>query len=199
MKFNNLIIVAMLLLLFSNCKRQTNCPAFQTSDLQFIAYNENDSLVFESDNIDVNSKYIIHIKDIKPSESFSQKCEPDLYNQCPCINSVSVIAENSQSSSSFLFLKMEQSDVSEMQVFKYQIKDFNFEIDFDNELPYASEIPYMDYVSSVEMNGVVYFNVAIISNLDNASSNILKVYLNKANGVFAFQDKSFNTWKRVVE
>lgn len=199
MKSKLLVLFAFSILFFSNCKREVTCPAFKNSDLQYIAYNENDSLVFEFNQTDMPLKYIIHIKEISPSESFVQKCKRDLYNQCPCINSVSVTAENSEDSSSFVFLKMEQSDVSEMQVFKYHIKDFNFEIDFDNELPYSSDIPYMEYIPSLEINGITYTKVAIITNLDNLSSNILKVYLNKANGIFAFQDKSLNTWNLSAE
>jgi hypothetical protein len=190
------ICITLIVFAFSNCKRETQCPAFDTADLKHIAYKNDDILIFKSHHYDKEKKYEIKISEINTTKSFNQKCPPDLYNQCPCENSAEVVATNFCNDESFVFLKMEQSDVSEVQNFKYNFFDFKFEIDFDNELKYANDIPFLDYYPILIIDEIIYTDVAVFTNLDNPNSEIFKVYLNKSKGIFQFEDKFHKVWKR---
>lgn len=190
------IITLFIIFALSNCKTETQCPAFDNKDLKHIAYNENQNIVFRSNHYDEEFEFVIHISEIKPSQSFNQKCEPDLYNQCPCANSVEIIADYDCDCEPFVFVKMEQSDVSELQNFHYNLLDFEFDIDFDNDLKYANDIPYLDFLPVFIMNDTLYKDVAVITNLDNLESEIIKVYVNKKDGILQFEDKFHQIWKR---
>ena len=91
---------------------------------------------------------------------------------------------------------MEQSDVSELQNFHYNFKNFEFDIDFDNELKYANDIPYLEYFPVFVQKDYVYYEVAVITNLENQQTDIHKVYVNKENGIIQFEDKFHQIWCR---
>ena len=190
------IITLFLIFAFSSCKTETQCPAFDNADLKHIAYAENDDIVFRSIHHNEEFEIKIHVAEINSSQSFNQKCEPDLYNQCPCANSVEIIANYDCDCEPFVFVKMEQSDVSELQNFHYNLLDFEFDIDFDNDLKYANDIPYLDFMPVFFMNDTIYEDVAIITNLDNPESEIIKVYVNKKDGILQYEDIFHHIWKR---
>ena len=122
------IIISGLILICTlfSCKVDKNCPAFDPSDLSNISYKMLDTLKFTDQQ---EAVFNIYIQTINQSAAFDQECV-DLHKICPCLNYVDVLATNSNSADSYVFLKMEQSDVSDMQYFKYQVMDFYFEIDF---------------------------------------------------------------------
>lgn len=193
MKTLSLLSISIFIVLLVACKKHKDCPGFSQSDLQYIAYNEYDTLKFVNQQ---DEEYYIYIQDFNLSEAFEQECV-EIENVCACLNSVEVMAKNSTTNTSYVFLKMEQSDVSEMQYFYYKVNDFSFEIDFDNELQYADQFPYLEAEDYVTINNVQYQDVAIYSNLENSSSNVLKVFLNKANGILRIHLKDNTIWDRV--
>ena len=83
-----------------------------------------------------------------------------------------------------------------LQIFNYQFLDFKFDIDFDNDFKHVSEIPYLDFISELQVENVIYKDIAVISNFDNPNSIIRKVFLNKNDGIIQFEDNFHNIWKR---
>ncbi len=89
---------------------------------------------------------------------------------------------------------MEQSDASDMRYFEYKILDFDFKIDFDNEIAFADDFPYMELIDNLIINQKTYINVVIYTNTENQVSNVLKVFLNKENGILRIQTKENIIW-----
>jgi hypothetical protein len=81
---------------------------------------------------------------------------------------------------------MEQSDISDMQYFKYNFRGFYFEFDFINELPYINQMEHLTYHSSLTVGAATYEEVVEIRNLEPASADIARVYFNKENGILRF-------------
>jgi hypothetical protein len=189
-KLGILIIFSVIFLSF--CKTEKDCPAFELVDLQNITYHSGDSLIFENQQSDTFS---IIINQVNLSQAFTYECK-DLYKICPCINYAEVNSVNSNSSETYVLLRMEQSDVSDMQYFKYNILDFYFEIDFNNELQYVDQFPYLD-LETITVNNVVYDNVVVYSNLEDTSTLVDKVYLTKQHGILRIALKDGTIWNKI--
>lgn len=190
MKTKLIIFSLIFSVILPNCKKDKECAAFNAADLQYIAYNRLDTLVFTSSELDT---FKIFIKEFVMSQAYSFECQ-SLDGVCPCSNSVEINAANSGSSTSYVFLKMEQSDVSDQQSFKYKVMDFYLEIDFDSEMQYADQIPYLDVVNNYTIGDKTYNNVAVYSNLDDEVSQVSKVYLTKNEGILKILLKSGKDW-----
>jgi len=192
MKAIKLLTPLIVLLLLSACKREKECPAFNSSDLEHIPYSEYDTLKFVNQQ---NETYSIYLQEYNLSTSFEQDCNI-LQFVCPCINYVELIAQNSAIRTSYSFLRMEQSDVSDMRYFKYKIMDYDFELDFENEVSYFNDFPYLDLLETFTMNNMLFHNVVIYSNTENSTSNVLKVYLNKTDGILRIETKDGSIWNK---
>jgi len=190
MKAVRVIALSILVLIQFSCKRDKECPAFNSSDMQHIAYNAFDTIKFINPQ---NDSLFIYLQDFQFSKSFKQDCDfADFV--CPCINYVELTAKNSKDDIPYVFLKMEQSDASDVRYFEYQILDFDFKIDFDNEIAFADDFPYMELIDNLIINQKTYINVVIYTNTENQVSNVLKVFLNKENGILRIQTKENIIW-----
>ncbi len=193
--FNNmknlifLVISFMIFSLFSSCKKQVSCPGFDASDISEFSYIEPDTITFENENSELFQIFISHINLSLP---YTYECR-DLYKTCPCINYIEALATDTKSLNTYSFLRMEQSDVSEMQYFKYNVQGFEFEFDFINELPYIDQMDHLKHYSSFAIGDKVYQDVIAITNLDSETVNIFQVFFNKQNGVLRFIEKSTNS------
>ncbi len=172
-------------LILAACKTEKECPAFDMADFAEFPYQQPDTLVFKNITDDTFS---IIIREIVLSEVYTIDCsEPKKI--CPCLNSVEAMATVNQSSTRFRFLQMEQSDVSDMQYFRYNVKGFEFEFDFRNELPYINQIPYAHAVGDLIIGDTTYKEVVVINNEDT-NSNISQVFFNKESGLLKFKEKN---------
>jgi len=182
---NFYVSLIVLIFVITSCKKKVECPAFDSADLHYFPYKQIDTLSFLSSNSDT---FMIYIQKIEQSESYEYTCK-DLHKICPCLNSVSAIVTDSKSSQQYEFLVMEQSDVSALQNFKYNILQFTFEFDFKNELPYIQQIPFMKYIGNYMIEDRTYYEVIEITNTDNTTTPIAKLYFNKANGIIRWNEK----------
>lgn len=193
MKKITFITSTLLIILLFSCKTVKECPEFNYSDLQEVCYNEFDTLTFMNSQ---SEEFNIYIQEFYFSTSFEQECS-GVERICPCLNNVEVMATNTLTNNPFVFLRMEQSDVSEMQIFKYQVFDFYFEIDFINEVSNIDDFPYMELSPNFTIDNTSYNNVVILSNLENPSLTVSKVCLNKTNGILKIVKKDGTIWTRV--
>ncbi|HBX50639.1 MAG: hypothetical protein A2W98_00945 [Bacteroidetes bacterium GWF2_33_38] len=193
MKTIQILVSLFIIATMFSCKHKKECPAFKESDLTHVTYSEYDTLKFVNQQ---SEEYYIYLQNFILSDAFEDECV-DLYGICPCINYVEVMAKNSTSMSPYVFLRMEQSDVSDMRYFKYKVQDFDFEIDFDNEVQYVDDFPYMDLLDTITIQNTLYHNVIVYSNLENANSDVFKVYLNKANGIIRIHEKDNTIWDKL--
>ena len=188
----NLIFVVISLMissLFSSCKSEKSCPGFDDGDISEFTYVESGTITFENE---ASELFQIFISQINLSTPYTYECK-DLYKVCPCINYIEALATDSKTPNTYTFLRMEQSDVSEMQYFKYNVQGFEFEFDFINELPYIDQMDHLKYYSSFTIGEIVYHNVIAITNSDVETVNISQVFFNKQNGVIRFIEKSPNS------
>ncbi len=187
------IIILIIIVSFS-CTKQKECPAFNDDDLRYIPYKIGDTLNFINQQGEL---FAFFIEKFKKSEAYNFKCK-DIYGICSCINYVDIISTDTENSSSYSFLKLEQSDASDMQYFKYHILDFYFEFDFRNELPYIHDFDNFELIDSVKIFDTFYTEVVVVSNLNNSVSKISKVYFNKTVGILRFSEKlSGKEWSLV--
>lgn len=186
-------IILLLVITSFSCTKLKECPAFIDEDLKYIPYKTGDTLKFKNQ---LNELYYFFIENIEKSVAYNFNCK-DLYGICPCLNYVDVIVRDSINNTPYSILRMEQSDVSSMQYFKYHIIDFYFEFDFRNELPYIQDFDNMELIDSIIIGGRRFTEVIVISNLNNSASKISKVYFNKTFGILLFSEKlSGNEWSR---
>ncbi len=181
-----ILISVLFFFVFSACKKQKSCPCFDTNDIVEFSYTAPDTITFENETSELLQIFISHIDLSLP---YTYECK-DLYKICPCINYIEALATDTKTPTSYSFLRMEQSDVSEMQYFKYTVQGFEFEFDFINELPYIDQMDHLEHYSSYSIGDVVYNDVVVITNLDSETSNIYQVFFNKQNGVLRFIEKS---------
>jgi hypothetical protein len=186
MKFFCRLLSLFIILSVFSCKTEKDCPAFETNDLKYFAYHAGDTLRFTNAASEI---FEIYIEQIKTSDSYSFECN-DLYGICPCINYAEAIATDNRSSDSYILLKMEQSDVSEMQIYRYRIMDYSFEFDFKNELPYIAEMEHLTFLGNFSVGGKIYENVVKISDLGNSSEMVEAVFFNQKNGLLRVDEKS---------
>jgi len=190
MKNRCMVLISVLLcFLFSACEKQKSCPGFNTKDMEEFTYLKPDTITFENETSGFFQIFISHINLSLP---YTYKCK-DLYKVCPCINYIEAQATDTKTPNLYSFLRMEQSDVSEMQYFKYNVQGFEFEFDFINELPYIDQMDHLKYYSSFIIGDVVYKDVIVITNLDLETANISQVFFNKQFGVLRFIEKSTNS------
>ena len=168
------------------CKKDKKCPAFNDSDLTFVPYSVNDTIKFTNEQ---DEEYDIYIESFNKTEEYNYECR-NIERVCPCTNSVDVIVTDSKISESYTFLQLEQSDVSNMQYYKYQVADFYFEFDFLNELPNINDFEYITLLDSAEIGNKWYKQVVVISNFDNPTSVIFNVFFNQADGILKFTEKN---------
>ncbi|MDD3875033.1 MAG: hypothetical protein PHT69_00245 [Bacteroidales bacterium] len=180
------VVLILFAFIFFSCKKIKNCPAFNEQDLSYMPYKKPDTLTFRNS---VDSIFEIYIQNINTSDAYSFECR-DLKMTCPCINSVEILTTDSRRITPYVFLKMEQSDVSEMQYFYYLVQNFNFEFDFRNELPYIDQMGHMEFAGDILIGNRTYNKVVIINNFDMSPANISKVYFNKTDGLLRFVEKS---------
>jgi len=184
----NLIYITISFLIFFSCKVQKSCPGFGTNDISQFSYKKSDTITFENESSDL---FQIFISDIILSLPYAYECQ-DLYKICPCLNYIEALATDTKTLKTYTFLRMEQSDVSEMQYFKYNIQGFKFDFDFINELPHINQMAHLKYYSSLSIGTKVYQDVIAITNLDSEKNDILQVFFNKQYGVLRFIEKSTN-------
>ena len=190
MKNLSFVVISLVIFsLFSSCEKQKSCPGFDASDISEFNYIESDTITFENETSELFQLFISHI-DLSLPYTFECK---DLYNVCPCINYIEALATDTKSENTYSFLRMEQSDVSEMQYFKYNVQGFEFEFDFINELPFIDQMDHLKHYSSFAIGDVVYQDVIVITTLDIETVNIFQVFFNKQNGVIRFIEKSTNS------
>lgn len=186
MKTKHLVQLSVIALsLLSSCKVEKNCPGFDEADMKEFSYQEPQTLTFENED---SALFEIVITEIIMSESYDVECR-DLYRICPCINYVEAVATDPSASKPYVFLRMEQSDVSEMQYFKYTLKDFEFMFDFVNELPHIDEMDMFTYHPSFIVGSKAYYDVVEITNTDEESPGISRVYFTKKDGIIRFIEK----------
>jgi len=188
-KHVKILVFLLSLSLLLSCAKTKHCPTFNETDMTHMPYKKADTLLFKNAS---DSVFEIYLQSLVKSEAYSYECK-DAKKMCPCINYVEVRATDTKRSTLYPFLKMEQSDVSEMQYFKYQVLNFSFEFDFKNELPYISQIPHMSLIGTMNIGNQTYSQVVEIVNDDLSSANISKVYFNKNNGLLRFVEKSSGT------
>lgn len=178
------IISILLFALTYSCNHQKTCPEFDIEDLQLIPFMETDTLEFMNPE---NELFSIVIQKFELSESHTVEWKGvKALKEEACLNFVEINASDSRNTTSYIFLKMEQSDVSEMQYFKYQLLDFYFEIDFDNEVPFINDFDDMELVPTLSINDTVYSDVIRYLDIANSSVLIQTVYLNKKDGILKF-------------
>jgi len=182
------ILFLAITLIFSNCKKDIECSGFNTSDSSEFTYTIPDTLTFKNET---SGEFQIVIKEIKLSEPYTFECR-DLYKICPCMDYIEALVTDSKTQTPYTFLKMEQSDASEMQYFKYNVQGYQFEFDFINELPYIDQMDHLTYYSTYTFGTVTYNDVIMITNSDFETNDIYRVYFNKENGVLRFIEKSTN-------
>lgn len=168
------------------CKKEKKCPGFDMKDSIEFCYLLPDTLIFENE---VSEKFQVFISRINISEPYTYECR-EIERVCACINYIEALATDTKNSNQYTFLKMEQSDVSEMQYFKYNVQGFEFEFDFINELPYIDQMDHLTYFNSLKVGNLIYNDVILITNNDLSEANIYQVYFNKQNGVLRFIENS---------
>ncbi len=183
-------LLIFLLLIITSCKKHKYCPPFSPASLIDFAYQQPETITFKSTEGNI---FKIFIEKIEQSESYSYTCR-DLYRVCPCLNSVKAIATDTHIATSYIFLEMEQSDVSNMQYHKYNVKGFRFEFDYRNELPHIDEMPFLQFIGNLTIDNVTYSDVIRINNT-SSTSGISQVFFSKKEGVLQFVEKGTNlTW-----
>lgn len=189
------MILIFLVNAFLSCKKQKSCPAFNPKDAAEFSYTKPDTLIFENEE---SEQFKVFISSIKMSESYTYECK-DLHNICPCINYIEALATDSRRTKQYSFLRMEQSDVSDMQYFKYKVRGFEFEFDFRNELPYIDQMEHLKYYSSMTIGSKKYKDIICITNFDpENTSAIYQVFFTKNEGVLRFSEKTSNqAWSLV--
>ena len=193
MKTTRIFQLIILLLLNTGCKHEKTCPQFNTDDLDLVPYAETDTLTFVSQE---NEFFSIYIQHFDYSESY--QVEYRGFKEEACLNYLEVVASDTKNDTEYTFLKLEQSDVSAMQYYKYTLMNFYFEIDFDNEVPYIHEIDYLDLIPALTLGDTTYTDVIIYQDLHHASPIIHSVYLSKKDGIIKFtEDESSNEWSRI--
>lgn len=192
MKIKNLIMLSALVITFiSSCKTEKSCPGFDEADMKEFTYQAPKTLIFENED---SALFEIVITEIIMSQAYDYECR-DLYRICPCINYVEALATDTRTSMPYVLLRMEQSDVSEMQYFKYTIMGFEFMFDFINELPYIDEIDMFSYHPSLIVGNKTYYEVVAITNTDEESPGISKVFFTKKDGIIRFiESESDMAW-----
>lgn len=187
----NLLLLCMCALFFCvvSCSKTKNCPAFNESDMAHMPYKMRDTLVFKNAH---DSVFEIFLLSFDKSEAYVYECK-DAKKICPCINYVEVVANDTRRPSNYTLLRMEQSDVSDMQYFKYNILNFGFEFDFKNELPHIQQMPHMTLIGQMTIGNHTYNQVVEINNEGLSLANVSKVYFNKNNGLLRFVERSSGT------
>ncbi len=165
-----------------SCTQYKECPAFDEADLQYLPYVTGDTLVFHNEQAE---SYQIYIEELRQSEAYDFTCR-DLYGICACTDYVEVMATDTENPDPYIFLRMEQSDVSDVQYFQYQLLDYDFEFDFRNELPHIDDFPHIEFKDSLLIGEHVYHEVLMIRNQDQSASRIDKVYFNQCGGILKF-------------
>lgn len=189
MKPGNIVLLsAVVIALFSSCRQDKSCPGFDETDMKEFSYQVPDTLIFENED---SEQFEVYIKEINRSEPYEYECR-DLYRICPCINYVEAVANDSRTSKPYAFLRMEQSDRSDMQYFKYNIQGFEFEFDFINELPFINEMEMFAHHGSFIIGNKVYYDVVVITNSDDEMPEIYQVFFTKKDGVIRFIEKESN-------
>ncbi|MFC2136720.1 hypothetical protein ACFLTE_01060 [Bacteroidota bacterium] len=176
-----------ILIIFSACEAEKTCDAFDKANNDLIPYEINDTIIFLS--ID-SLEFKIYIDDYIYSKEYIEMCPYFKISDCPCLNSVEILAINSNEITQEVFLEIEMSDISDMQYYKYQLLDFYFEIDFINELPYADDFDHIKYYEKLTLNNNEYANVAEINNINATKEGVNKVLVNKENGILKFYQKN---------
>ncbi len=179
------LLTVVVMFTFLSCVKHKDCPAFNDNDLSFVPYQIGDTITFTSTN---QEKYSIYIQAYDKSTSYSFECK-DLKGICPCTDYVSVIACDSENTTNYTFLQLEQSDASDRQYYKYQLKDFYFEFDFRNELPYIDDFPNIKLISSTSIANTTYNNVVELTNIYDDNASVLKVYFTQTHGIVKFIEK----------
>lgn len=189
------VISVLLLILFSACKQEKSCPAFDMDDQAEFTYNKPDTISFENESAEL---FQVFISQINFSLPYTYECR-DLYKICPCTDYAEALATDTKTPVSYSFLRMEESDVSEMQYFKYNLQGFEFEFDFINELLYIDQMDHLKHYSSFIIGDSVYEDVIVITNMNFETTNIFQVFFNKQNGVLQFIEKSTNSIWRIKD
>ncbi len=190
MKKITLIGLAMLMII--SCKKEKNCPAFSQNDLFLLPYNEDDTVVFQSYH---NPSFSIIIQQLIQSSEYTETYQSLLnLKKEACINYAELMATGTGKEKPYVFLRLEQSDVSDMQYYKYTFKDFYFEIDFKNEVPYANDFDQFDVVNRMAINEKEYREVVVYKDIQDESKEISTIYLTRSDGIIQFIDDKQNTW-----
>lgn len=186
MKPSNMILFsAMVIAIFSSCRLDKSCPGFDEMNMKEFSYQAPDTLIFVNED---SERFEVYIKEINRSESYEYECR-DLYRICPCINYVEAVAKDTRTAIPYAFLRMEQSDRSDIQYFKYNIQGFEFEFDFINELPFINEMDMFTHHGSFIVGNKVYYDVVVITNSDDELPRIYQVFFTKKDGIIRFIEK----------
>lgn len=161
--------------LLTGCGRKVNCPMFNFDLLQWIPYENNDTIKLQ--NLGNDSVMILPVRHIFVSHTThymtNLKCGE-------CYDNISINAESS--STDFIV---------NMYLDKNQFTSQNFLImgvSFDSEAAHYSE------QSNYTFEGNVYDNVRIFTN-DNTSVVLSKLIIAKSYGIIGLVDRNGNTWK----
>jgi hypothetical protein len=189
MKTNPAFYISVLLLsLISSCTKEKSCPGFLVTNRTEFCYTNPDTITFENKDSEL---FQVFISGSNESLPYTFECR-DLYNVCPCINYIEAVATDSKTTTPYVFLRLEQSDVSNMQYFKYNVLGFEFEFDFINELPNINQMEHLKYYASYTINNVTFTDVIEITNLDLSTADIYKVYFNKQEGILRIIERKSN-------
>jgi hypothetical protein len=180
-----LTLSILFLILTTTCKKQKSCPGFNISKFTEFCYQQPVTLTFESQE---QEQFIVTISSIFQSLPYNYECR-DLYGICPCLNSVEAKATDSQTTTEYSFAKMELSDVSEMQYFKFNVKGFEFEFDFINELPHIDQMDNFSFYPTITIGNQIYSEVVVVTNQNQDQSGISQVFFSKQFGVLRFTEK----------
>ncbi len=188
MKTSRIIIrLLCILVVFQACAKKIECPEFKDFELIPELYNINQTLVFEDNQ---NNKNEINIIEVVHSESYDYKCK-DLNRICFCESYAEIRAKHIGSGNEFTLLRIETNDRNGNLIYRFHIRDFNFEFEFDFE----NDAPLIDLFENIEFVGNFqqFTGVFVITNTDEESiSNLHQVYFNQEFGILRLVDKNTN-------
>ena len=163
------------LILVAGCGRKVNCPDFNQDVLQWIPYENNDTIRLQ--NLANDSLLMLPVRHIFVSHTThymtNLKCGE-------CYDHISVNAESSNND----FYADFYLDKNQISAQNFLIKGSGFD---DNSNHYSEQSYYT-------FEGNEYDNVRIFTN-DNATALFSKLIIAKGYGIIGLIDREGNTWK----
>lgn len=164
--------------LFS-CAKKTECSSFTDEDMINLPYTAGDTIIFKDNN---DNSFIIPILSIVKSQPYSYKCR-DLNGICMCEKYAEILANNIETSTEYVLLRLEINSKSGANIYRYNVENFNFEFDFENDSERIDMMGNFFIVDSLIITDTTYRNVFKVTNQDFENTLVSSVYFNKSSGV----------------